>query len=169
MSDRRDSGGGSPAADPAKELLDDTRTELKRADDKATILLSVSGILIAALLAAVLAGHFEPKQLDNKVEWLFWTGAVCLLAAEALLCAAVFPRYKRRRPSPSPRYFGDIVGLSRQQLEEALAKPEDPSERALDELARLAPVALNKYRLIAAGEVTLAAGVIACAAAALLR
>jgi hypothetical protein len=167
MSDTDTNGGGSVSIDPAKELLDDTRTELKRADDKATILLSVNGLLISALLAALLAGHFEPNQLDNKIEWLFWTGAVCLLTAEALLCAAVFPQYKRRRPSPSPRYFGDVVRLSRQQLEEALAKPEDPAERALDELSRLAPVALNKYRLIAAGEVTLAVGVIGCGAAAL--
>lgn len=169
MSHDADSGSASsPAHIAAQDLLDDTRNELKRVDDKATILLSVNGILISALLAAALAGHFKPEQLDNKVEWAFWFGSVCLLAAEALLCAAVFPQYRRRRPSPSPRYFGDVALLSRDQLEQALATPENPADRDLDELARLAPLALNKYRFIAVGEVALAAGLIACAAAALL-
>jgi hypothetical protein len=157
----------------AKTLLAETREELVRADAKATPLLGVNGILVAAVLAGVIAGNFSPSDLSCWAEPLFWFGAAAVLLAEALLCAAVFPRVGHPQNSPSPvppRYFGDVARIdSCEQLAKALEQEEDAAERALNELFALSRVAVMKYRLIAAALFALAIGVIACAVAVLVN
>src|SRR4051794_18331127 len=105
----------------AKTLLAETRDELARADDEATTLLGVNGILIAAVLAGVIAGNFTPGELTSWREPLFWIGAGGVLLAEALLCAAVFPKVSHPRHSPMPpRYFGHVARIAtRSDLAEA--------------------------------------------------
>ena len=155
--------------DQAKTLLVETRDELARADDKATTLLAVNGILIAAVLAGIIAGDFAPGALSSWREPAFWCGAVAVLLSEALLCAAVFPQVWHPRESPvPPRYFGHVARIgTTQELRDALAH-DDATDRAVSELFVLARVAVRKYRLIAGAEVALAGGVVACAAAVLV-
>lgn len=152
----------------ADVLHEETRQELAKADDKANVLLAVNGVLLAALLASLLAGDFAPRDFDGLAEVMFWAGAMALLAAEALLCAAVFPQVRHSSRRSPPRYFGDVDGLTGEQLKRALEANEDSYERVIDQLTVLAPAAVLKYRLIAGGQLALALGVIACAAGALL-
>lgn len=155
--------------DHAETLLRETREELSRADEKATTLLAVNGILIAAVLAGVIAGDFAPSELSSWGEEAFWAGAIGVLVSEALLCAAVFPQvHHPRKSAVPPRYFGHVARIpSRSALAKALEQEEDAADRAVDELYILSRSAVLKYRLIAAAEAALVGGVIACAIAVL--
>lgn len=158
----------SQVAERAETMLKETREELTRADAKATTLLAINGIFIAALLAAVLAGNFDATKLNNLVEWGFWLGSAALIAAEALLAAAILPNIRHPDGPSPPRYFGHVAQLTLAQLKSSLTIIEDTAERTLTELHVLSLVALRKYRLVIAGELSLAAGVILCAFAGFL-
>lgn len=156
-------------ADPAKQLLDETREEVTRADAKATTLLSVNGILIAALLAAAIGGHFDPRSLWNDVEWLFWSGMTAILASEVLFCAAVFPRVWHPPSRGRPRYFGHVVEFaSADALRREFERSEDPAERTVDELIVLSRIVVRKYRFVAVAQVLTAVGVVANSVAVLV-
>lgn len=113
--------GDDEVEEYAKDLLERTREELVRADQKAALLLAGAGVAVGSLLTGLLGGKWSPFQLANSIEWLWWCGVVAALAGVAFIGSAVYPRTRRRGAAWSGiAYFGDVVAAGRESLEEEL-------------------------------------------------
>lgn len=168
-------GNKTPPQPPYLQLgsniLREAREELVRADGKASLLLAATGIIIGALLAAFLAGTWHPSKLKDCVEWLWWVGTALGSLGTLALAAAVFPRtkYRSNRRPGIVAYFGDVVGLSMDELRmglEGTAKNEDSA--TLDQLKAICFVVDKKYRWIQTGMVLLGVAALCCVLAVLI-
>jgi MFS family permease len=147
----------------------EAREELARADSKATTLLSVTGLIIGALLAGAIAGNWNPERLDNAVEWAFWVGLAAIGAAEGSLCLAVLPRVQHEKTKETLRYFGHVVQFeSRAELAAALAAADDEEDRQIDQVYKLSEIVDRKYRYVWFGLVASFGGALLCGAAVLV-
>ena len=72
-------------------LLRESREELERIDLKASILLSVCSLALAALVHAAAYLHWDPRDLV-VFQWFLWTGMALGACALVALAAAVWPR-----------------------------------------------------------------------------
>jgi Family of unknown function (DUF5706) len=142
-----DEGNASAVIAYTERLLTETREEIGRADHKASILLSTTGVG-AAILVGLLTGHWSPTHLAVAIQWLWWLGAVALVAAITFLAAAVIPRIGHGGDPSIVTYFGHVVRLTdRQRLVEHLTRSAtNPLDRAVDQLVVLSRIAFRKYR-----------------------
>jgi hypothetical protein len=152
-------------------LLAETREEIGRADQKASILLSAAGVGMA-LLAGQLTAHWSPTHLAPIIQWLWWLGAAALVTAIACLAAAVMPRIGHRGDPSTVTYFGHVVKLTdRQRLVEHLTRSAaTPLDRTVDQLMLLSRIAFRKYQctqmalwLLAGGTVSMVMSVVVSA------
>jgi hypothetical protein len=156
-----------PARALAITLLAETREELNRADNKASILLATSGIGISAMLAAVFAGSWHPLSLAVPYRSIWLVGAAFAGGGIVSLCAAVYPRVKNTN-STSASYFGDIATKTVDELRTALnATAENGEERTLNQLHVLSRIVARKYRLIRVGLLSFGTAAALCVFAAL--
>ncbi|MFF3664564.1 Pycsar system effector family protein [Microtetraspora malaysiensis] len=132
-----------------ERMLTEAREELNRADAKAQVLLGVAGIGIGAVTGGLLAGSWSPLRLHTGLQWVWWAGAACALAALVCLAGAVYPRITRRAPGP-PRYFGDIRGRgSAREIADALRdRANDDLTRVAEQIRAVSAIVLRKYLLI---------------------
>lgn len=138
----------------ARTILREAREELGRADGKASILLAAIGVVIGAIFAAILGGSWHPSHLDNNMQWLWWGGATTGLAGATAFGSAVFPRttYRSKRRPGIVAYFGDVVGLSPEQLKHGLVRTANhPDDATLDQVRAISSVVDKKYRAIQTG------------------
>lgn len=147
------SGGRGTQA--GAQLLADVRTEIARADSKATVLvgaLSMSAGLLGGLLAS---RRWSPALLSAPATALWWAGAASLATALFSLLLAVVPRYHRSRwrPGEPLTYFGDVRQAARSgQLDSALAETgRDPSGGLLSALAETSRIVTRKHLWIRTG------------------
>jgi MFS family permease len=155
----------------ASNILREAREELARADGKASLLLAAAGIVIGALVAAFLAGTWHPSKLKDGVEWLWWVGTALGSFGTLALAAAVFPRttYRARRRPGMVSYFGDVVGLSPQELRVGLERTANRDGSAtLDQVKAISFVVDKKYRWIQRGMLSLGAAALCCVLAVLI-
>src|SRR5215203_6915020 len=75
-------------------LLRESREELERIDLKASILLSVCSLALAALIHAAAYLHWDPRDLGAP-QWFLWAGMGLGGAALVAMAAAVWPRLGR--------------------------------------------------------------------------
>jgi hypothetical protein len=155
-----------------ERLLAETRDEIGRADQKASILLSVTGVGVVVLVG-LLTGQWSPTELAAAIQWLWWLGGVGLVTAITLLAAAVMPRIGHRGDPSTVTFFGHVVRLTdRQRLVEHLTRSAaTPLDRAVDQLVLLSRIVIRKYRytqiamwLLAGATVTMVTSVVASAA-----
>ena len=159
---------GMPMIDPKSEhisaVLAEARTELDRADFKASLLLAVVGIVIAALFAAILSNSWSPARLESRQVAIWWLGAASSLGAIASLAYAVYPRIGRPAPRSYPvsvAYFADVARLSLNELKQALDDPTlDTLNERMDQLYQVSRLAIRKFRAIQASLWLMAAGLI---------
>lgn len=71
----------------------DTRQQRERelADRKATALFAATSIVVAITVGSMMIGDWGAGSLDNRVEWVFWAGAVFGAVGVILLAFAAFP------------------------------------------------------------------------------
>lgn len=134
----------------ANKILREAREELVRADGKASILLAATGVI----LGAVLTGSWRPSYFDAPLACLWWAGSVIGMAGVGAFGVAVFPRttYRSKRRPGIVSYFGDVVGLSKDQLKRNLIDTaEDASTATLDQVEAISSVVDKKYRAIQIG------------------
>lgn len=63
---------------------------------KATVLFAATGLMVAITVAGIRIAGYRPGVLDNRVEWIFWAGAILGAAGVAVLgIAAVRARAPR--------------------------------------------------------------------------
>lgn len=149
----------------AREIAAAAREEIGRADIKASLVFSASGVVVGALLAASLSGNWSPFDLDNRVEWLWWIGVAAAGSSLIFLGIAVYPKTRRQGKQNGPliAYYEDVVLTGSAGLEEALEKTvANPRSAPLDQLLQLSLIVHSKYRSIRIGLLALVSAVAIC-------
>jgi hypothetical protein len=173
-----DSGtlAGNPASPEAaesvlsylKDLLSETREELARVDNKASLLLAAIGVIVAALIGGLAGSKWTPLSLNSAVQWLWWLGVAAASIGTFSIAAAVYPRiYQRGTPHPGvPAYYGHVAAY-RDIGEFRLALDELPSvrERLVNQAFVLSGIVQRKYALLRCGLWCLLLTTTACALA----
>ncbi|GAB2752620.1 hypothetical protein GCM10027039_08300 [Terrabacter koreensis] len=133
----------------ADALLRDAREELARADNKASLLLTASGVGVGALLAALLARSWSPSSLSGLAQAFWWAGAIIIGAGIVLLGTAVYPKTSSpgRTGSPAVAYYADVVRVGRGALKTALQQGA-ADDYLLDQLFNVSEIVVAKYRAI---------------------
>jgi MFS family permease len=170
-----------------EDLLAETREELQRADNKASILLAASGIALSALLAAFAAGTWSPSHLaHNDARICSWISMILALLGLAFIGAAVKPRLRPKETKKERlHYYGDVQGFwpkwYRRHQPAALANARAEFDRALeaastadnrkrrldDQIWFLGHIAFRKYRFVTIGLWLFASSILIAALAAL--
>jgi hypothetical protein len=109
----------APSAPPAQEspeeafaelLLDEGREELERADNKASIFLGASGLVLGIFLGAAVAGDWNPTDLGHAgARAAFWVGTGFAFVGVLCLGLAVVPRIKHDATKEKLAYFGHVI------------------------------------------------------------
>jgi hypothetical protein len=148
-------------------LLRESREELERIDLKASILLSVCSLALAALVHAAAYLHWDPRELVFS-QWFLWAGMALSGAALVALAAAVWPRLSHGESTEDLIYFGHIAQFEDlEELNAALDKQAstNPSraDHATKRLLALSRLIDLKYRCIRWGMVLFGIAVPLCA------
>jgi len=155
----------------AETILREAREELSRADEKSSLLLAAAGVVLGAIVAAVVAGDWSPFDLRPSVQWLWWAGSTAGIASLVAFAYSVYPRttYRGQRPPSIVAYYGDVVSTPEDQLEERLVETATAAgSRSLDQLKIISEIVDKKFRGIQIGLWLIAASTFACVVAVVL-
>ncbi|NBM21290.1 Pycsar system effector family protein [Streptomyces sp. GC420] len=147
-----------------ERLLSDLRTEIARADGKASVLVAALG-MTAGVGSGLLAGrNWSPDSLSRTGTALWWAGIASLAFSLFALLLAVLPRYRAGTWAPGQplSFFGDIQRAARLgRLEAALADTErDPAAGLMAALAESSRIAARKHQWIRYGLIAFCAGTV---------
>lgn len=153
----------------AEILLDEGREELGRADGKASLLLSASGVIFSVLVGSALNGRWSPSDLgpNPTLEIIFWLGVLCAAVGLILVSSAVIPRTKHIGNRAQLAYFGHVVRYrekgfslrrarkaqrflnSKDELKKAIiAASSGTFDRTVDQVWSVSMIVHKKYRRI---------------------
>lgn len=136
------------------------RDEVKRADTKATTLLSLVGLALAGVVA--LAG----RPLPVAAQVTLWVSAVPILAATLLLLSAIRPRLGNGDPVPGSWLFAAKYDPS--TLLASYAEGEQSAVVAAHDVCALAVIARTKYLRVRAAVTLLVLALVVLVAALVL-
>jgi Family of unknown function (DUF5706) len=143
---------GSAAAGYARELITLTTEEISRADAKAGVLFTGTGVVVGAAVSLLVADPARVSRLPPQVEIPLLIAVTCALAALVTLAGAAYPRGVRRRAPSGTRlmYFAEVVSITDDaELRKALAFPPEPTPADLArDLRRVSLIAYRKYACI---------------------
>ena len=147
-----------------ERLLADLRTEIGRADSKASVLVAALG-MTAGVFSGLLAGRgWTPSAMSTEGTVLWWSGALALGLSLFAMLLAVLPRYDCGAWTPGRplTYFGDIRQAVRQGcLESALTDTEHNPLAALTEaLTESSRLAARKHQWIRVGLIAFCVGTV---------
>jgi hypothetical protein len=151
---------GPHATEWARNLLEVSRFEMARADDKANTLFRFYGV-VAALSIGILAGNnWSPSQLSTLSQVFFWTGCAVLTLSGVFLGMILYPRKVRNNDRDRLLFFGHINSYpSTQELTTALAATEHDTERRLiEQLRTISGLVEHKFALMRGALIALALG-----------
>jgi hypothetical protein len=74
-------------------MLAEAREDVAKADQKASTVLAGLGVGVGAVIGGFLAGNWRPTELEIAAMFLWWAGAVAVMAAMGCAAFAVWPRY----------------------------------------------------------------------------
>lgn len=152
-----------------ERLLDETRDEIHRADNKASIVLAGAGVAVGAIVAGLIAGDVGLAD-ESLFVWLLVIGAgVLVVSGIATMGAAVFPRLGtlesgRARYFSEAAEFKDLPTLTKAIREEATRA----DERNSHQISVLSSLVQTKYRLTRIGMMLLGVGFVVAGLAGLL-
>ncbi len=131
-------------------LLRESREELERIDLKASILLSVCSLALAALVHAAACLHWDPRNLVGS-QWFLWSGMALGACALVALAAAVWPRLGQGEEGIT--CFGHVArfeGLEKLNagLDKEASRHPSLSDHAAKRLLALSRIIYDKYRCI---------------------
>lgn len=131
-------------------MLAEARSEVATADHKASMVLVALGVGFGAVLGGLLAGDWEPSDLDGAGEFLWWIGAVIALTSVVCAAAAVWPRYSKDDVSGGIFYWGHVATFSSLTgLTAALDHESPPTmDRTRHQLFALSKIVNKKYNLV---------------------
>lgn len=157
----------------AQGLLSHAREELLRAENKAVVLLATSGVAVAATMAGLIAGDWGPFNLDNRIEWVWWGGALSTGYAILRLGSAIYPRTRRKSPPPSVvAYFADVDCYRERPLKDLKSALAYSASRGMDgvadQLRQVSHIAVAKYTQVRHALLALGAAAVLCLLAVLV-
>ncbi|HEX5849215.1 MAG TPA: Pycsar system effector family protein [Rubrobacter sp.] len=149
-------------------LLRESREELERIDLKASILLSVCSLALAALVHAAAYLHWDPREL-LVFQWFLWLGMAFGGAALVALAAAVWPRLGHGQGEIT--YFGHVAQFEGiEELNRALDQEVSANPSRTDHVAKrllaMSRIIYDKYRYIRWGMGLFGVAVLLCTVAA---
>jgi hypothetical protein len=132
-------------------LLAETREELNRADNKASIMLAATGVAAGVLIANAANGSWAPNALPLSAGILWWGASVVGVAAILCFGRAVFPAIHRKGDgSAGVMYYGDVVeSRTAEELAERISDSSSNSlHRETDQLLVISGIVVAKYNCI---------------------
>ncbi|MGW3107693.1 Pycsar system effector family protein [Streptomyces sp. NPDC001100] len=155
-------GSAPPAFACAERLLAELRTEIARADAKASVLVAALSVAVGGFGGLLGGRTLTPPRLSTPDGALWWSGALALALALLSLLLAVLPRPGRTGWAPGAplSYFGDICQAVRGHLlAEALADTDRaPTTAVLTALTENSRIAARKHQWIRTGLLSFCAG-----------
>jgi hypothetical protein len=147
-----------------ERLLAETRAEITRADNKASVLVAALG-MTAGVSSGLLAGrNWTPSALSTAGAVVWWAGVLSLLLSLFALLLAVLPRYRLSAWTPGEplSYFGDIQQAVRQgHLDTALTDTAQRHAAGLTRaLAENSRIAARKHQWIRTGLIAFCTGTV---------
>jgi hypothetical protein len=145
-------------------LLRESREELERIDLKASILLSVCSLALAALIHAAAYLHWDPRDLVG-FQWFLWAGMAFGGAALVALAAAVWPTLGHSEGEIT--YFGHVAQFKElDKLNSALDQEVNANPSQADHSAKrllaMGRIIYDKYRYIRWGMVLFGVSMLLC-------
>ncbi|PNE37798.1 Pycsar system effector family protein [Streptomyces noursei] len=157
------SNSGTEIPSVGARLLAELRSEMARADSKASLLLGVMSMTVSLLGGLVAAHGWSLSRLSAPGSVLLWVAIVALAGALGCLLLAVLPRYGTSQWSPGQplTYFDDIRRATEDgRLAEALAVTEEnQADGVIKALAQNSRIVGTKHWWIRAGLGSYCAGV----------
>ncbi len=153
--------------DQLLRLLDETRKEVERAENKASILLAGGSLAIGTVVSVMLSGAVEFSRFGLVTLLLFVVTALGMLSGLTFLGLALIPRLKvNPGQTGMTAYFGHVLGAGSLEGFERLAAETIPEEpRLTNQIWTLSLVIGRKYghitRAFHAFGVAIAAGILA--------
>ena len=153
----------------ADQLLQESREELTRADNKASLILAAASVVVALILGGAVAGDLTLSDQPRVVVVLAAVAAVAVTIGIVFIAVAVFPRTGTGVQGRA-RYFADIDQCEReQQVAVALSfEVESPGLRTREQLLVLSGAVATKYAWTQRSMIALALGFTLAGVAALL-
>ncbi|GAA2248845.1 hypothetical protein GCM10010232_40300 [Streptomyces amakusaensis] len=153
-----------PEPTSAERLLNELRTEIARADSKASVLVAALG-MTAGVFSGLLAGRdWTPRELSTPASAVWWAGAISFALALTALLLAVLPRYGKERWTPGQplTYFGDVRQAARTgELAAALdAQDRHPAAGLTAALTETSRIAARKHQWIRTGLIAFSVGTV---------
>jgi hypothetical protein len=149
-------------------LLAEAREELERVDLKASILLSVCSLALAALVHAAAYLHWDPRELIG-FQWFLWLGMAFGGAALVALAAAVWPKLGQGEEGIT--YFGHVARFEELEelnsaLDQEVSANPSRTDHAAKRLLAMSRIIYDKYRYIRWGMELFGIAALLCAVAA---
>ncbi len=131
-------------------LLNEARSELSYADQKAALLLAALGIGFSAFLGGIFASSWTPRNASGLGQVLWWSAAAATVLAVLCTSMAVWPRLHNLERVDDVHYWGHVAMFdSPKALGEILDKRVEPdSNRTRSQLWHISKTLDRKYRLI---------------------
>ena len=149
-----------PILEVVQQRLLETREELGRADQKASILIAARAIPLGPLIGLAIGSGWELGGLSLASTWLAIAGIIGIFCGVFSLGYAVYPRVRRfRERAGGLAYYGDIVVLGKDDFRvldsQSFDQVLDDERDQLWEVSRIVSV---KYRAIQMGVIAIGVG-----------
>ncbi len=152
-----------------QDLHTETREELFRVDSKLATTLNTFGIVVSVVLAAIIAGNWDPLDLRTGLAVTWCMGAASALAAITILIVALTPRVRHIEGRERLRYFGHVAGYdSVEDFRRALDDAGTPHDRIVEQTWTLSNLVKRKYAQYTAAVIVFGAGLVLMGVAGLL-
>lgn len=154
--------------DVERVMLEETRDDVKHADQKASTLLATLGVGFSLLISAQLQMDWNLHEISVLKAVALWTGIALGLSSVACAAAAIWPRFSVKKSSATAvTYWGHIASLRsvRDLGRELDRRPPRDSLRVRHQLWSLSRLVVLKYRFVRAALVLAGLGVLVLAAA----
>lgn len=148
----------------AQALLAETREDIAKADQKATMVLAALGIGVGAVLGGVLAGDWKPHDLSQHGEPAWWIGVLLIAASILAAGIAVWPRFDKVGRTRGIYYWANVAAYADfDDFIASSARRLPPSGvRTLYQLFHLSKIVDRKYTLVRYSMGFALAGIVFC-------
>lgn len=141
--------------DNNKEILEGIQSQISFFDNKASILLSVVGIIFALTLSFLDVFHSEfflgkDTTFRNFYILLFICYILITLTLIIFLILVILPR-KHNRKEKYPNYYLDIKDLSKQDLKDAIKRYSEDDDMILEQIKINAEICMKKHKCLKLG------------------
>lgn len=137
-------------------LIDDIKRQITGFDNKASILLTVNGFILAFTTSFV--NLLEPYKGESalSLDTRFYITVIALvlyftslLISGGLFVSAIFPRKRAKKTEPSNNYYVDIANMEFDKYKESIDKVDEDDSK--HQIWINAKICYKKHRLIVAG------------------